>query len=332
VTIMAFLTIAMTEILCRYKYRHDIEFIRDPDHRLLPNTAETNADGIRSEKEADDFEEEDLNIIILGDSFVYGWKQYPELAFPQQYERLVRSRHPECEINVANFGWLSSSPYLSLRLLKDIGRKYAPDVVILAIDMTDFHEDLKYRHLIERPTLIYKGLSYLPGVVILLKNIISNFRRFEWAQRLHEQMFGLPIDRFFIVNQPLRDTKKFGSAIFKSIIEIADFSKNKLNATFIALLFPRSFQYSDKESPKNWEKGAYEVLGPYSLAPFKLFKTLQDSVSFPVYSLLQDFQTTEVFPTVFYDDPHWTEKGLRFVAGKVYDISKKEDVLSCGNN
>lgn len=137
--IIAFVILAITEIVCRYKYRYDIALVRTPDHRLSANTTETNADGIRSEKEAEEFKEDNLNIIFLGDSFVYGLRQYPELAFPQQYERLARSRHPTCKINVANFGWISSSPYLSLRLLKDIGRKYAPDIVFLGIDMTDFH-------------------------------------------------------------------------------------------------------------------------------------------------------------------------------------------------
>ena len=162
-----------------------------------------------------------------------------------------------------------------------------------------------------------------------MKKVIAKLRRFSWAQRVHEKIFGLPSDRFFIVNKPLRDTEKFGSAIFHSILEIAEFSENELKAKFILMLFPRSFQYSDKESPDNWERGSYEVLGSYSLEPFILFERLKSRMSFPVYSLLHDFQTTEIFPTVLYDDPHWTEKGHRFVAERVYEISREQNLFLC---
>jgi len=260
---------------------------------------------------------------------VFGLKESPELALPQQYERLARAQHPACRINVANFGWASSSPYLSLRLLKDIGKKYVPDVVFLGVDMTDFHDDLKYRLLVERPTLTYKALRYLPGVIVLVKKVFTGLGRFHWAQRAHEAMFGLPIDRFFIVNQPLRETERYGSAILGSVRDIAGYTENELHAKFVLLVFPRSFQYSARESPNNWERDAYKVLGPYSLEPFALFDKLRDSVKFPIYSLLHDFQTTTVFPTVLYDDPHWTEKGHRLVAERVYDISEEQHLLSC---
>ena len=77
----------------------------------------------------------------------------------------------------------------------------------------------------------------------------------------------------------------------------------------------------------NWERESYKVLGPYSLEPFILFEKAIDSMSFPIYGLLHDLQITDIFPTVLYDDPHWTEKGLRFVAARVYDISSKESLF-----
>jgi len=327
--IMTVILVVIVEVICRIAFRYDVALIRDPDHRLPANTGETNADGIRSDREAAEFKEDDLNIIFLGDSFVYGLRQHPQLAFPRQFERLARSRHPGCKINAANFGWISSSPYLSLRLLKDIGKKYAPDVVFLSVDMTDFHDDLKYRQLIEKQNPVYKGIAYVPGIITLVKKIIGKFRGSAWAEKLSENVFGLPIDRFFIVNQPLDQTERFGSAIFDSINDIAEFSENELGARFILMMYPRSFQYSRRESPKNWEKDEYELLGPYSLAPFDLFEDVKGSLGFPAYSLLGDFQTTDVFPTVMYDDPHWTEKGLRLVAEKVYDISQAENVFAC---
>jgi membrane-bound inhibitor of C-type lysozyme len=329
---MTVVLLAVVEFACRYAFNQDVALVRDPDHRLPANNGETNADGIRSDREAREFRRDDLNIIFLGDSFVYGLRQLPELAFPQQFERMARDRQPACRVNVANFGWISSSPYLSLRLLREIGRKYHPDVVFLAIDMTDFHDDLKYSQLIEKKTLLYKGMSYFPGTIIFMKKLVDKFRGFAWAHRVSEKLFGLPIDRFFIVNQPLGETEKFASVLFDNVNEIAEFTKNELGAKFILMMYPRSFQYSDRESPKNWERDAYKNLGPYSLEPFALFEKKKKSMKFPAYSLLRDFQETDVFPTVMYDDPHWTEKGLTLVAEKVYAISLAENVFSCAGN
>lgn len=322
--------LAITEIWCRRVYRYDIALVRNPEHRPYPNPPENNSDGLRIEKEPEDFKKDDLNIIFLGDSYVYGLKQYPEIAFPSLYEQLALSKNRDCTINAANFGWVSSSPYLSLRFLKDIGKKYSPDVVFLFVDMTDFHDDLKYKSLVEKPTPMYKSLSYFPGIIIMAKKIIvRKGRKHDWARRLHEDLFGIPSDSFFIVNQPLQESERFTEPILKSIREIAAFTEGELNAKFVLVIFPRSFQYSDKESPKNWERRSYQALGPYSLEPFALFDKFKETVNFPVYSLLKDFQDTDIFPTTLYDDPHWTEKGHRLVAERTYDISKELGIFPC---
>jgi lysophospholipase L1-like esterase len=355
--IIALLILVITEIWCRRVYRYDIALVKNPEHRpfhkvknpehrlyhkvknsehwLRPysNAPETNSDGLRIRKEPGDFKKDDLNIIFLGDSYVYGLKQYREIAFPSLYEQIATSKNPDCIINVANFGWVSSSPYLSLRFLKDIGKKYSPDVVFLFVDMTDFHDDLKYRRLVEKPTLMYeKGLTYFPGIIIMAKKIIvRKARKYDWARRVHEDLFGIPADKFFIVNQPLEESKKFTPEIEKSIRGIAEYTANELNARFILVIFPRSFQYSDRESPMSWERHLYQALGPYSLEPFVFFDQLKEKVDFPVYSMLKDFQDSDVFPTTLYDDPHWTEKGHRLVAEKTYEISKELGIFPCEN-
>jgi len=88
---------------------------------MKPNSEGNNSDGIRCNKEPDAFAPEQLNIIFLGDSFVYGPKVPAQYVFPQRFERMANAYcNPALTVNVANFGWTSSSPYLSLRQLKDI--------------------------------------------------------------------------------------------------------------------------------------------------------------------------------------------------------------------
>ena len=125
-------------------------------------------------------------------------------------ETKARTSFPERKVNVANFGWTSSSPLLSLRLLRDIGKKYNPDVVILAIDMTDFHEDMKYSHLLERKG-IYRTLDIIPITILTLRKLTSRM------ESLHQMIFGFPGRHFFITDKPLSETRPYFSCIRENI-------------------------------------------------------------------------------------------------------------------
>ena len=112
-------------------FRNGVGLFKNVDHRMKPHTRETNGDGIRDAREADAYREEDWNIVFLGDSFVYGLGVERDEAIPRQFEQILAQRSPEKRIRAANFGWVSSSPLLSYRLLRDIGRRYKPDVVVM---------------------------------------------------------------------------------------------------------------------------------------------------------------------------------------------------------
>lgn len=316
-------TIILYEILGQnlYYIKGELYFVENVDHRMKPRSrADINSDGIRSIVEANIFNKEDLNIIFLGDSFIYGAKLSHNKSIPYMFETKARTLHPEQQINVANFGWLSSSPILSLRLLKDIGKKYNPDVVILAIDMTDFHDDIKYFRLLERRG-IYRAIDFIPVTILTLRRAIARMR----LDSLHQVIFGFPRRRFFITDKPLSETRPYLSYIQGNIEKINEYSKKELGAKFILLVFPRSYQYSEKESPNNWEKSEYQLLGPYAHEPFKYFEQLKDeNVDYPIYSLLADFQDSTTFPTNFDDDPHWNETGNRIAVEAIYKYCLKE--------
>jgi len=313
-TVLAVLLSLFELIGQNFLFKDKLYFVNDIDHRMIPNSREDiNSDGIRSKVEASNFSEDALNIIILGDSFIYGESVAYNKTIPQMLEAKVRANQPERQINVANFGWVSSSPLLSLRLLKDIGKKYNPKIVILTIDMTDFQDDIKYLHLLERKG-IYSALDLIPITILTIRKTISAIG-FEW---LHEAVFGFPIRRFFVTDKPLSETKSYFVYIQNSIDKIYYFSKNELGAKFILFVFPRGYQYSDKESPNNWEKSEYQVLGPFAHEPFKYFEQIKFKVSYPIISLLPNFQNSNVFPTVLDDDPHWNEAGNKIAVDAIY--------------
>jgi lysophospholipase L1-like esterase len=258
-----------------YLFKDRLYFVHDVDHWMEPRSREDiNSDGIRSTVEADCFHDEDLNIVFLGDSFIYGYELPYDKTIPSMFQSKVRALHPEHQSNVANFGWVSSSPILSLRLLNHIGEKYNPDIVVLAIDMTDFHDDIKYHNLLNRKG-IYRTVDTIPATFVAVRKTIS---KIDW---LYEQIYNEPAHRFFITDKPLSETRPYFSYIRDSIDKINDYSTGKLGAKFILLLFPRSYQYSENESPNNWEKLQYQNLGPYAHEPFKYFDQIKHDVETP---------------------------------------------------
>jgi lysophospholipase L1-like esterase len=286
-------------------------FVRNVDHRMRPNDPDvpTNEDGIRSSRPASAFAAPGRNVVILGDSFLYGYKLAFEQSVPLLVERQLQEQFPGTPVRVANFAWTSSSPLLAYRLLRDIGAKYRPELVVQCIDMTDFHDDLKYAALLARDG-IYRYYDRFPLALTALKTISPGaFRRLvSWSLS-----GAVPPQVFFASRAPLEETRPKLSALVENLRRIDGWAREH-GARFAVVVVPRNYQYSKRESPRSWERNAYEPLGPYALEPFRFFSELDGKLGFPVYSLLPAFQRTQVFPTCFVDDPHWNEDGARVAA------------------
>ena len=289
-------------------------FLRDVDHRVKPGEYGTNSDGIRTAKEAVEFHQEDTNVIFLGDSFVWGSFLPVDQTIPAQFERLAQTQHPDRGINAANFAWVSSSPILSYRLLKDIGPKYNPNIVILCIDMTDFSDDILYRHRIDKV-----GIFKLSEVAPLTTLSLVKFGRLTGT---YKYLVGMdyPRQMFYATNQPLEKSEPFMSYMMVSVNEIYEYTTNDLQARFLVVVLPRGFQYSDRETPKNWEGKEYQALGPYVLEPFRYFDRIRPERPYPIYSLLDDFKQSNVFPTTWETDPHYNQAGAGIAALAIYRI------------
>lgn len=316
VLVIAALSILLLELIGqRLVFRDELYIVDNVDHRLRPTLLkQVNFDGIRSDVGAEHFQENHHNIVFLGDSYVYGWGLPLEDTVPALLQKKAREAMQDKQINVANFGWPSSSPLLSYRLLRDIGHKYKPDVVILAVDMTDFHDDIKYARLLERKGIL-QLLDYTPVTLIALQKLLLSLG----LESLHEDIFGFPARRFFVTDQPLAASRPYLMHIQRNIDRINELSTFELDAKFVLLVLPRAYQYSDRETPNSWEQGVYENLGPFAHEPFRYFEEVAREADYPVISLLPAFQNTTVFPTTFDGDPHWNVEGSRVAAAAVYD-------------
>lgn len=305
-------------------------FDEGADHRLKPDKElGINSDGIRCPDEADDFTDQTYNIIFLGDSFTYGVKLDYAMCVPAQVESILHERDPRLNARCINFGWISSSPGPSLRLLKDIGAKYKPKLVIMCLDMTDFGDDVRSLSNVgyweKSPTAFILMRFGLRGVLQELHE--STWLNFLWrAQRGLKR--PLPIMRFFVTNQPLEQSILDMQETERNLQRIADYSRETLGAGFILVMMPRHFQYSYREAPNSWEKASYTVMGPYVKEPFKWLAALKARVDYPCYSLLEEFEKTTVFPTCFDDDPHWNAAGCSVAANGIVKILVAEGIAT----
>lgn len=301
----------------------------DVDHRMKANPAAgINGDGIRCPVEAADFSADTCNIIFLGDSFTYGERLADGRdAFPAQLEELCRAKYPAAKVRTVNFGWVSSSPLLSGRLLADIGAKYRPRWVVLCLDMTDFHDDLRY--LVGAQYIGVSPTAFLLAKAGFAEELAELKKRWNfpevWAWLLGRKLV-VPSDRFFVVNQPLGESVEFMQSTERNLQTIDAYCRDVLHAKFLLAMLPRGFQYSDREGRHSWEAYAYTPLGPYVLEPFKWLEALRPRVGYPCYSLLNDFMNCGVFPTCFDDDPHWTKEGNAVAAQGMLRVLEKEGI------
>ena len=289
-------------------------FVLDVDHIPMDG----NSDNIRSSREAAEFTPDGLNLVFLGDSFTFGYDLEPEETFVHRVETLLAGAYPELPVRTANFGWTSSSPLLLHRRLLSIGEKYAPDVVVLCVDMTDFRDDILYSNMLEQRG-IYGFYARIPLALQALNQFAPKlFQR--WSRSTND---NLPKKHFFATEQPLEQSRPYFEEIRGNIDAIAAWCAER-DVHFVVFVLPRHYQYSDREAPLSWEKGRYEILGPHSHEPFRWFAELELERPYPIHSLLETFQETDVFPTCFERDPHWNAAGARVAGDAMARILKGE--------
>lgn len=137
----------------KYKYP-DQCFLPDPilNHIHKPNqtcefitplwniTYSINSLGMRDIDHQAEKDQDIFRILILGDSFTEGYGVKQEDAYPSKLRNILN----DPKIEILNGGVASYSPVLEYLYLKEKGLKLNPDLVILALDMTDFLDEKAY--------------------------------------------------------------------------------------------------------------------------------------------------------------------------------------------
>lgn len=319
------------------EHQHDI------DHRFLPLPGERNEDGILPDIPAKNYEEGDFNIIFMGDSFTYGYRlNDPFDSFPFMVEKELKKQSAIPVVKVVNFAWTNSSPILHLRQLREIGKKYHPDLIVHAIDMTDFSDDIGFTEGLER-----SGLDSPKQMTIFEAMAIWIALRLELEDRLTLPASFISGDtdkpsnilrppgppnrfRYFHMWQPLKDSEPFFKSTWNSIVECAELAE-QMGAAYVVFVLPRYQQYNRNQCLKvdhnGTESDRIPLSDEYMFEAFKFFEEKSKNSIFPIYSLLEDFQKTALFPTVFNDDLHYNEAGHEVAAKGIVRMLLKDGLI-----
>jgi len=326
-------------IVARVSEQYDLTV----DHRLKPDGKHINSDGIRFQGEAHEVKEEEFVILFLGDSFTFGSRLVNRRTYPRAFQAFVNQRECTAPVRSINFGWPSASPLLSLRLLRQIGYKYKPDLIVYSLDVTDFQEDLRYErdlrsagdYEVDSSRLLQQFIDReLPWLNVDLADATGLFGLLR-PRRPRNGDGGeleLPADRFFVTKYPLDETRAWiERGVMKNLAAIHDFATGRLEVPMVLVIYPRAYQYSDREAPKNWEARAYETLGPFVREPFRYFEEVADRLPYPVVNLLPAFETAHAFPLYLEDDPHWNQDGARLAAQTAARAIQGLGLIPCEN-
>jgi hypothetical protein len=322
-----------------------------PPHRAMfqgvydgqPVVIRTNEDGLRTGYTREQFRRYHDRVVILGDSFVFGYGVRQERGLTAVMERLLRDRLGDSDVAVLNAGIPSYSPLLERRLLAGPIRQYQPTLIVLLVDVSDIGDDIQYlsEARVSGDSIAFdprvKASAYRGALLELIRRlspVLSQesmpvraltypfrvVRRGQHREGYDYYKFNLMVgktletNRFFIYRHPLEETRVYFSRTLQNINAIAD-QAERLHARFLLAINPRYNHWNPAESPDNWERSDYALDGPYQYEYFRFFDEVRSQVRYPVFSLLPAFQGTREFPLVFREDPHWNERGNAFAAG-----------------
>ena len=288
----------------------------DVDHRMADCGHCFAGNGVAT-REQRGIDPADFNVVFLGDSFAYGDKLPDELdSFPFLVEGLAPA-----PIRVANFAWPSSSPLLQLRQLRDIGAAYAPDLVIVAFDVSDFQDDLIYRSqlddLAEPWSLsVFRVAEVRLGLALGVSDLREWLRqglRWTGPDSPGQRRLLSREHRHYAMNAPLADNVEPMEVTWRYLLSLHQ-EAEALGASFAVVVLPRYQHYHPQESPTDWARIHFPTDHTWIFEPFAWFEAKARTAPFPIHSLLAAFQATEELQTVWLDDPHYSEAGHRVAA------------------
>lgn len=317
----------------------------------------TNEDGFRSEHSRREFLSFDRRVVVMGDSFVFGWLVAQEDTIPAQLESMLRDAFPGESVGVINAGVISYSPLIHRQVFKSKIAAYKPDLTIVCLDVTDIGDDIRYgsenvgsndEPMFDFPEewtrpkpppqwesmtmqLLRKTRLTFPFEILGGDSDTSEDEELKYDYYAFDLEVGGQIEhnRFFVLRHPLSATRPFLENSYRHIRALSEMCRENGSA-FLLVLLPRNFHWNADESPLNWEvkkEKHYRGDEPYRFTFFEFFEERAARDGLHLLSLLPAFKQSNIFPLCHRDDPHYNPTGCRLAAAAILDYLRKENLL-----
>lgn len=277
--------------------------------------------------------ENEFRIVFVGDSFTEGWGLNYDDTYPKLVEDRLNEVHPEKNLIVFNAGVASSSPIIGYTVIKNRIIPLKPDLVVFALDVSDFHDDYtrgQVAEFDENGLPVKFNVTEIPPV----KDFI---RKHSYTYNFLAKFISISkgIRRNYIVKPEQANDTRFNSQAI--IFSDSSIKKNKEfinktehyllgiskilsenNMSFLLVVYPNGAQLSVKE----WSAGREQVyLRNDTIYSTKIFDVIEDfakenNINF--LNTLPAFKSSTLYPLYYSYDPHWTRNGSKVMADAIY--------------
>lgn len=304
-------------------------------------TVKTNSLGYRD----NEFSNNPKRILVLGDSFVFGWGVENNEVFTEKLEEKI-------DHEVINAGFASGkTPDESYLFLKRKGLLLKPDIVILAISITDDLYDIEHHEWItvnNLPVIIKDPDHYIDnGHFLVKKDALKLIVRLDWflMKHLHSHIYFRKKAGFLYQMLSYKIEGIEAKCVFceefwiakedswKKLKRLLIADKKMLdenNIKFYLLIIPRREQIYDNY----WET----YLKGLNSININRERTQQEITTFAnendidVIKILPSFRNYSKTPNskmlYFPKDVHWNKEGHKLVAEIIYEKLINEDLIS----
>ena len=264
----------------------------------------------------------DLRILMLGDSFTWGYGVEANQTFSELLQQKINGNGVHAD--VINAGATSYSPILEYLLLREKGVSLRPDVILLNFDLSDLQDDYlrEQTALLDSEGNLIKVLNpekntFLLKIYKRLKVVELVNGMFIWLDRilpppaqLDEQYFSeIKYDRDGISRyRQMVDEETHWNRTFHYLDLIAELSR-KNNITFILSIYPYGHQVSKLE----WAEGKHN-LGfsndlVYSSRVENILEEYAQRNHILFVSMFPHFKNSTDHPLYFPYDGHFNQNG-----------------------
>jgi hypothetical protein len=301
-------------------------------HALRPGysnpNVRINSFGLRSPEVAVPKPVGTFRILLLGDSFTFGFQAQEDEVFARRLEANLRREYGSPSIEVVNAGVLSYCPLLEYLQYRDSLHILEPDLVVLNFDMSDVQDHLAYsRNLVSstdgKPLYVTepslgKGPSRMPGLL-----------SFEWfgrhmtalRQRLESSASGVPFERdtdrylWTLDNGP--DWDHEAQLAMAPIADLADLLHH-FNIPLVLATYPQPWQVAKDASPSTSVRTQYGIgVNTVHLndRPFRKLEKFAADHDLPFVNATSDFRRDSQPASLFLTfDFHFSGRGHELYA------------------